>query len=35
MEDFPGGRILLKRAPAPKKPEELTVADVFGLTALV
>ncbi|ETX03680.1 MAG: hypothetical protein ETSY1_46460 (plasmid) [Candidatus Entotheonella factor] len=31
MELFPGGRVLLKRAAAPKKPQELTVADVFGV----
>lgn len=34
MTLFPGGRVLLKRAPAPKKPQELTVADMFGLPAL-
>jgi ribosomal peptide maturation radical SAM protein 1 len=35
MSLFPGGRVLLKRAPAPKKPEELTIEDMFGLEALV
>lgn len=32
MELFPGGRVLLKRAAAPKKPQDLTIADVFGVT---
>jgi ribosomal peptide maturation radical SAM protein 1 len=32
MEHFPGGRVLLRRTKAPKKPEELTVVDMFALT---
>lgn len=32
MSEFPGGRMLLKRAKPQITPDELTIADVFGIT---